>query len=441
MTEHAHTVGDTPNIKRGLFWFRHDQRLHDNVGLRLLAEQVDELTMVYIVDDNLFDATTFGLNRLSDKRLAFLCQSLEDLDTQLQRHHHSLFTFKGRPADIITALLQEENYTHLGINLFGGFDERAQLQQVKEACPNISVVEGEACTLFNEDDLPFEISEMPGVFSPFRRKVEKYSQVVPCEPALAHYPLLHKPTCCNQLRFESTNRVEMESDHTANKTAHIGGEQVALSHLEYYLFQAKAAASYKETRNALDCWEDSTKLSPWLANGNLSPRAVMQEVKRFERDIVENESTYWIFFELLWREFFHWLQIKHGSQWFCFSGTQQTTPNTTHDPEQFDAWCKGETGYPIVDACMKQLNETGYMSNRGRQLVASCFVHELRQDWRYGAAYFEHALLDYDVGSNWGNWLYLAGVGSDPRGHRQFNLQKQTHTYDPEGLFRRKWLG
>ena len=80
------------------------------------------------------------------------------------------------------------------------------------------------------------------------------------------------------------------------------------------------------------------------------------------------------------------------------------------------------------------------MSNRGRQLVASCLVHELNLDWRYGASWFEHSLLDYDVASNWGNWQYLAGVGCDPRGHRQFNLEKQTQMYDPNGEFRNRWL-
>jgi len=90
---------------------------------------------------------------------------------------------------------------------------------------------------------------------------------------------------------------------------------------------------------------------------------------------------------------------------------------------------------------MKQLNATGYMSNRGRQLVASCFVHELNLDWRYGAAYMEQQLIDFDVASNWGNWQYLAGVGADPRGHRRFDLEKQTQTYDPNGLFIKHWGG
>ena len=89
---------------------------------------------------------------------------------------------------------------------------------------------------------------------------------------------------------------------------------------------------------------------------------------------------------------------------------------------------------------MKQLNHTGYMSNRGRQIVASCFIHELGLDWRYGATYFEQQLIDYDVASNWGNWQYLAGVGADPRGCRQFNLKKQTQQHDPKGEFMDKWL-
>ena len=114
--------------------------------------------------------------------------------------------------------------------------------------------------------------------------------------------------------------------------------------------------------------------------------------------------------------------------------------NTKFDHHNFNNWVNGTTGYPIVDACMRQLKETGFMSNRGRQIVASCFVHELQQDWCYGAAYFEHQLVDFDVASNYGNWQYLAGVGSDPRGHRQFNLVKQAQHYDPDGSFVNAWL-
>ena len=120
---------------------------------------------------------------------------------------------------------------------------------------------------------------------------------------------------------------------------------------------------------------------------------------------------------------------------------RQKRPLTTFIPQRFARWCQGETPYPIVNACMKQLNQTGFMSNRGRQLVASCLVHELAVDWRYGAAYFEQQLVDFDVGSNWGNWQYLAGIGADPRGHRRFDLDKQTTMYDPERQFIQRWQG
>jgi deoxyribodipyrimidine photo-lyase len=144
---------------------------------------------------------------------------------------------------------------------------------------------------------------------------------------------------------------------------------------------------------------------------------------------------------LLWREYYQWYLAKHQAKLFHFSGIQQVPPLSEFNQQKFTRWCEGMTEYPIVNACMRQLKQSGYMSNRGRQLVASCFVHELGLDWRYGAAYFEQQLIDYDVASNWGNWQYLAGVGADPRGHRRFDLAKQTSTYDPQAVFRDKWLG
>ena len=167
----------------------------------------------------------------------------------------------------------------------------------------------------------------------------------------------------------------------------------------------------------------------------------MAALREYEVRFGESESSYWISFELLWREYFFWYALKHGKRLFAFAGLSGKSPKTSFYSERFQKWCSGNTPYPIVNACMKQLNATGYMSNRGRQLVASCFVHELSLDWRYGAAYFEQQLIDYDVSSNWGNWQYLAGVGADPRGHRQFNLEKQTERYDPDNEFIERWAG
>ncbi len=191
-------------------------------------------------------------------------------------------------------------------------------------------------------------------------------------------------------------------------------------------------------RNELDGWENSTKLSPWLANGSLSARYVLQELRAYEQRVTTNDSTYSIFFELLWRDYFQWYAHRHAKHLFLFTGGKRRKPSTGYYPERYRKWCAGNTPYPIVNACMKQLNETGYMSNRGRQIVASCLLNELHSDWRCGAAYFEQQLIDYDVASNWGNWQYLAGVGPDPRGKRHFDLEKQTRKYDPDGVFIRK---
>jgi deoxyribodipyrimidine photo-lyase len=188
-------------------------------------------------------------------------------------------------------------------------------------------------------------------------------------------------------------------------------------------------------------WSTSTKFSPWLANGSISPRFLLQALRNYEHENGGNDSTYWIYFELLWREYFQWYADHFQQRLFSFKGTNSRKPLTSFYPQRFKQWVNGTTPWAIVNACMKELQHTGYLSNRGRQLVASCLVNELALDWRCGAAYFEQQLLDYDVGSNWGNWQYIAGVGPDPRGGRHFNLAKQAQIYDPQGDYRQQWLG
>ena len=427
---------NTTSKQRGVFWFRHDLRLHDQVAVASLCEQVDEISFVYLFDESYFSPTKYGLKQIGDNRYQFLLETLSDLKASLEKKGHELTVLQGSISECLSNVLKQGQFTHLGVTKHCGFHEQKQIKELARCYPNMSIVEGESQTLFNESDLPFSIEEMPDVFSPFRRKVEK--KLVPravCGPVQS-YPSAFVLEHLSADTLVIKDELDTQRRHNDFK----GGESAALEHLNTYLFEWNAAATYKETRNALDSWRDSTKLSPWLAVGALSPREVVRQVTQFEQQVEKNESTYWIYFELLWREFFHWLQAKYGEKWFRFGGIQQKVPNTKHNPKVFVDWCNGDTGYPIIDACMKQLQATGYMSNRGRQLVASCFVHELQQDWRYGAAWFENQLLDFDVGSNWGNWLYLAGVGSDPRGHRQFNLDKQTTTYDPDGVFCNKWL-
>ena len=166
---------------------------------------------------------------------------------------------------------------------------------------------------------------------------------------------------------------------------------------------------------------------------------IYHEVKRYEQEVKKNISTYWLIFELIWRDFFRLVAMQHGSKIFMAEGIRQKPVEWSFDPEVFEKWRTGNTGDDFVDANMKELQLTGFMSNRGRQNVASYLAHDLKQDWRAGAAWFENRLIDYDVTSNWGNWMYVAGVGNDPR-DRKFNTQWQAEKYDKNRQYRKLWL-
>jgi deoxyribodipyrimidine photo-lyase len=189
----------------------------------------------------------------------------------------------------------------------------------------------------------------------------------------------------------------------------------------------------------------STKLSPWLAAGCISPRRVVSDIHRYEATRVKNKDTYWLIFELTFRDYFRYYVRVHGNSVFkkhgprgrrgrgpahtCASGEPL---RWSLDEVALDKWRLGQTGNPMIDACMRELLHTGYMSNRGRQIVASFLTRDLGLDWRLGAMYFESVLMDHDVCLNWGNWTYAAGVGSDPREDRYFSVPKQTSNYDKD---------
>jgi len=183
----------------------------------------------------------------------------------------------------------------------------------------------------------------------------------------------------------------------------------------------------------------SSKLSAWLANGSISARTIYWEVKRYEKEIGANEDTYWLIFELIWRDYFKYISLKHGNKIFQLQGILGKNYDWKFHPKAFQQWTNRQTKEPFVNANMIELQQTGWMSNRGRQNVASFWAKEWEQDWRIAAAYFESMLIDYDVHSNYGNWIYNSGVGNDPR-DRKFNIKRQAEMYDANGAFQKLWL-
>ncbi|TDF36357.1 DASH family cryptochrome [Alteromonadaceae bacterium M269] len=415
---------------RGIYWFRHDLRISDNQAFSDINNVVDELLCVFIIDPRWFKASHYQSSHMGQHRWNFLQQSLLALEQELASRGQKLLILSGEPIPTLRALFEEVCPSYFAAQQHPGVYERQQWQKLLSLTQDCQLLTSNEHCLFELEQLHFELSELPQHFTPFRKKVESLSYKMPLEA-----PLSIKPP----LQLESSWRNELIRQPTNTSSSFVGGEHVAQKQLNYYLFDSHQVKQYKQTRNDLEGWDNSSKLSPWLANGCLSVRQVMHRLKQFEAEHGENESTYWLYFELLWREYFQWYLQNHGSRLFYFEGVRNKRPLTTFLPQRFKRWCEGETPYPIVNACMKQLNETGYMSNRGRQLVASCLVHELGIDWRFGAAYFEQQLIDFDVASNWGNWQYLAGVGADPRGHRRFDLEKQAQQYDPDSAFTKRW--
>ena len=184
-------------------------------------------------------------------------------------------------------------------------------------------------------------------------------------------------------------------------------------------------------------------LPPWLLLLQAGKRGGMCTVwaalHAYEQQHGANDGTYWLWFELLWRDNFRFLHLQHGRQLYAARGLS-SLPRPKHFPKDFQRGCDGNTGEPIVDAGMRELASTGYTSNRMRQIVASYLVHDLSCDWRAGAAWFESQLIDFDIYSNQGNWLYISGRGTDPRAGRRFNPIKQTQDHDPQGRYRKVWL-
>jgi len=431
-------------MSRNLLWFRNDLRLHDQPALLASIEQAAVWLPVYIFDTRLFYKTLYGWPRTGPFRGRFLLQSLAELRRRLRECGSDLLIRVGIPEEIIPELCRQFGITDLYFGKEYAPYEEAQEMVLANALRDsgTSLHSRETASLCSLDALPFARKTIPDVFTAFRQKVEALGVYPVPLPVPESLPPLPDVDCGAMPLPETLGFKEILPDKRA-AVFFEGGETAALARLKEFVWDSAAVQSYFETRNEMLGLNNSSKLSAWLSNGSLSARQIMQEIRAFEKERGANKSTYWIGFELLWRDFFRFSMAKHGTQYFRAGGLYNK-PQTKHlalaEPEALNRWIYGKTGDALVDANMNELRLTGYMSNRGRQNVASYLVHDLKVDWRAGASWFESQLTDYDVYSNYGNWAYLAGVGCDPRKDRYFNTQRQASVYDPEGVYRKRWL-
>lgn len=442
-----------------IYWFRNDLRLEDQLALTQACQQSTRLLLVYCHAPYSWDKTKWNVPRTSRHRQYFLNSALVDLRHQLQQQGSDLLEVTGKPEDVLPILASDAGTEHIYCEEIAAPEEQDQVSTLRAG--GLQVTTLWQSSLLKPADLAIPLDALPDVFSHFRLMVES-KQIKPSSPLPRPanipplpetYPAIAKKWSTlqvpaqhrsgntaadgNSISDKTILNVEDRSSFPYFLPAFSGGASAAAAHLRQY-FDRQLAHTYKQTRNGLSGIDYSTKFSPWLASGALSARTVYRALKDYEAKHGANDSTYWIWFELLWRDYFRFLHLKYGHQLYRQQGLTNL-PVPSHDASRFQAWCNSQTGEPLVDAGMAELAATGYLSNRLRQIVASYLVHDLGCDWRAGAAWFESQLIDYDVYSNQGNWLYISGRGTDPRNGRRFNIQKQVHDYDRDGSYQRLW--
>ena len=422
-----------------LVWFRNDLRTQDNTVLLSAQSTSRQVIGVYFLEPNMFKINEYGFRKMEKFRVKFLLETLNCLQQKLHKLNITLLVYQDSAKEQMKHLVETYNVSTIYLQKEWTDEEDTTFNDVKDSLTKMVVFhEVYDQFLFHPEDVPFHFKDTPKVFSHFRKQLEKKAKVrslIKTLPQSASFLLE------NTTKIPTLKDLGYEDFEIDNRTVFpfLGGENAASQRLEHYFFETKALGVYKKTRNGLLGLNYSSKFSSWLANGSISARQIYWNIKEFESQFFSNQSTYWLIFELIWRDFFKYTALKYGNSIFKLGGILEKTYVWSTNQKFVQQWVNGETADDFVNANMIELKKTGWMSNRGRQNVASFFAKSQKLDWRIGAAYFESMLIDYDVHSNYGNWMYVAGVGNDPR-DRKFNTQLQAERYDSNHKFRNLWL-
>ncbi|WP_124979997.1 DASH family cryptochrome [Nonlabens xiamenensis] len=434
-----------------LVWYRNDLRTQNHHGLKAACDAGGAVMAVYCFDPFFYSSDSFekdlGLQikfgKTGKYRAEFIRQSIADLRNQLNAMGIPLMVSHSSPAGYLPTLVKEHNVTDIYLQKEWTRDELTQENELGKALGRLNnPPKGHRFYdqfLFHPDDIPFDhFQKIPKVFTEFRKRCEKQADVRPLVSVDGYQQEMPHIDQGDLPSLQELGLSEIDRDDRSAFPFE-GGSKAAWERLQHYFWDTKKLQEYKQTRNGLIGTDYSSKFSAWLAQGCISAPEIYYQVKKFEEQIKKNQDTYWLIFELIWRDFFKYVSLKHKEEMFALGGLLDKEYDWKNNLRELDRWINGETHERFVNANMKEIAATGFMSNRGRQNVASYWSKHLQQDWRLGAAYFEHILIDYDVHSNYGNWMYNSGVGNDPR-DRKFNIVSQADRYDQNGEYQRLWL-
>jgi len=390
-----------------IYWLRNDLRLHDNECLTKAIEGKKQVLMVYCFDPRQFEQLPVGFRKTGYLRYRFLCESLLDLRQSLIQKGSNIYLTMGLPEQVLPTLAEQYKASKIIFQKEIAQEEIDVEKALQEALAS-SACQLEAIwgkTLYHINDAPFKPQDTPITSKAFRLQLTKQAEVrpvfdtpekIPNSVTLREWGIIPTPEI---LGFDAQ---EIATKHSSEN--YKGGENYGLQRLQTYTFDTEQLTAYRWTRNRSMGMEYSSKFSPWMALGCLSPRLIYEEVKKYEKLVKKNASTWWLIFEIVWRDYFKYTALRVGNSMFAEGGIKHREVEWQYDKILFQRWAEGKTGIPFVDAHMRELNATGFMSNRGRVNCASFLTRDYKIDWRWGAAWFEQQLLDYDVCSNWLNW-------------------------------------
>ena len=418
-----------------IWWARYDLRLHDNETLLRAIAHGDRTLCVYFIDPAHYRLLPLGFRKTGILRAQFLKESLEDLRAGLRAIGGELHLIHDTPETALPALARQVGADTVFVQEEIGTEERRQEAAVERALQarEVTLERVWGRTLYHVADAPFLPEAAPETAKALRNQLHRGAKIRALLPAPTRMVPVSELDCGHFPSWEAIGFTEAELDEVTYP-AYPGGENAALDRLEYYTFGTQLIERYGYTRNQSLGSDYSSKFSAYLSVGCLSPRKAYQYIKEYEQLEKRSRSTWKLGFELMWREYFQYQGLKHGRKMFFIGGTKAKEAEWKQDRKAFERWTSGRTGIPFVDAHQRELLQTGFMSNRGRVNSASFFTRDLQIDWRWGAAWFESRLLDYDVASNWLNWNTQAL-------HLYYtNPVHQGMKYDERGNYVHYWL-
>lgn len=394
-----------------VFWFRRDLRLTDNHGLFKALESSKRVLPVFIFDTEILSK----LENKEDKRVDFIFQALEKLNEFLEKSKKSIKILHGKPLDIFKELAANEAVESVFCNedYEPSAIKRDEEMRVFLEKKNIQFLTFKDQVHFHKDDILKADGKPYTIYTPYSKQWlikfnEGKSEAYPSEKLLSHFVDVDKQTITLK-------------DIGFKKTAY---------EFEIPKINHEVLKTYHETRNFPTT--KTSEMSVHLRFGTISARKLAAEAKKLNQTYLK---------ELIWREFF--MQILYHFPKVVHESFKRKYDNIAwlYDDDNLKKWQEGKTGYPIVDAGMRELNETGFMHNRVRMVCASFFTKHLLMDWRIGEAYFAEKLLDYDLSANNGNWQWSAGSGCDSAPYfRIFNPAEQQKKFDPDFEYIKKWV-